>query len=201
MKYLHTNSFLPTYYALICFAVGALSSSWAQAQELSREETKALLIEIKQLKKDLPRFQAMKIENGQLSSKIISQEQTLSQKQAEQAKYSDKLLKEKDEAIEYEESLLKDLLANKKNTRCAFAVQIGAYQSRDLSQYSSQYPKFIVEPGDDGLKKYSIGIFESYHEARAFSRFLNSVGAQTYVVGFYSGSRVPDLRDMTECTF
>lgn len=89
----------------------------------------------------------------------------------------------------------------RKEGKCSFSVQIGAYKNKDLTQYMESNPNFLVEVDSNGFKKYLLGYFTSYWEALSFSKHLNQNGAQSYVAGFLWGKRIPDLKDMTECIF
>jgi len=180
------------------------------AQELSKEEKKALLKEIKALGSDLDKFKAMKDDYYELDEQVTAKHAVIVQKKAD-LENSNKNLSKKDDAIEYLQEQLRKLKGQvgevnatkqgRGSHDCAFSVQIGAYKVKDLTQYMDSHPNFGVEVGEDGLKRYTLGYFTSYWEAKSFSKYLDGHGGQTYVVGFYKGERVPDLKDMTQCTF
>lgn len=175
-----------------------------------KAEKKKLLAEIKALNKNLNQFKQMKEEDSQLNADILEKTRQISQRKSD-TNTSAEDIKKKDEGIEYlEEQLRKlkkqypDVNASKQGRGshdCAFSVQIGAYKSKDLTQYMDNNANFGVETNDAGVKKYTLGYFTSYWEAKSFSKHLDGAGAQSYVVGFYKGQRIPDLKDMTQCTF
>lgn len=192
---------------LLFFAlVGALPS----LAQLSKDEKKKLLQEISALSKDLEGFGAQKKELAKMEEDQKIRNAQLIQKKAD-AQNTDKSIQEKDESIAYYEEMLRKLQKdrpevnatsqNRSNRDCVFRVQIGAYKNKDLTQYMEKNPNFTVEQGEDGLKKYILGYFTSYWEAKNFSKYLTKAGGQSYVVGFYKDKRVPDLKDMTQCTF
>ena len=176
--------------------------------QLDKKEAKALKKEIKALKGNLIAFKRMKDDDKALNEEISQKHQEILSKKA-QDNTSQTDLGKKDDAIAYLQERINKLNGDEVNaTRqgrgahdCAFSVQIGAYNNTDLTQYMDNHPNFGVEIDDSGLKKYTLGYFSSYWEAKSFSKYLDSRGAISYVVGFYKGERVPDLKDMTQCTF
>lgn len=180
------------------------------AQDLSKDEIKKLKKELENLYKKPEQFKQLKDESNTLEGDITAKNAQIVQKKADIETLNKDIIK-KDEAIEYlEEQLRKakkdhpEVNASKQGRGtgdCIFSVQIGAYKNRDLTQYMDNNPNFGVESDTDGFKKYTLGFFTSYWEAKNWSKYLDSHGAVTYVVGFYKGKRVPDLKDMTQCTF
>lgn len=177
---------------------------------LSKDEKKQLQKEIANLAKDLEGFGKQKKELAKIEESVKAKNAQLLQKKAD-AQNMEKSLAEKDESIAYYEEQLRKIQKDRpevnatsqerKMRDCMFSVQIGAYKSKDLSQYLDNNPNFIVEQGENGLKKYMLGYFTSYWEAKNFSKYLDKAGAISYVVGYYKKNRVPDLKDMTQCTF
>lgn len=176
--------------------------------QLTKEETA-------QLKKELSKFSVeklkqMKNELASLDEQAATRNAQIVQKRTEVGNIQGDVAK-KDEGIEYLEEQLRKLKGQlgevngtkqgRGNHDCSFSVQIGAYKNQDLTRYMEQHPNFGVERDESGFKKYTIGYFTSYWEAKSFSKYLDQTGAQTYVVGFYKGKRIPDLKDMTQCTF
>lgn len=191
---------------IFTFLIAVLPAS-LRAQ-LSKEEIKALKKEIKALSANLSAYKKMKDDDLAWDQQVNKKHQEILSKKAQVNTFSNDL-KKKDDAIEYLQEQINKLKGDEVNaTRqgrgnhdCAFSVQIGAYNNTDLTQYMDNHPNFGVEIGESGLKKYTLGYFSSYWEAKSFSKYLDSKGAITYVVGFYKGERVPDLKDMTQCTF
>lgn len=185
---------------------------WAPSlkAQLDKDEKKQLLAELKSFQKNLEAFQALKQQSESAEEKVSSLRSQIENKRAENTQLTSQIRK-KDEGIEYLQEQLRKLKGDvtevnatrqgRGDHECAFSVQIGAYRNQDLTRYMDSHPNFGVELGDNGLKKYTLGFFTSYWEAKSFSKYLDSQGAQTYVVGFYKGERVPDLKDMTQCTF
>lgn len=196
---------------MLLLTLGIVYSRGIYAQdELSQDEVKQFRKELKALKKDLSRFKSMKEEDSSLEEKVSEKLAYIVQKKAELANWKQDLSK-KDDGIVYLQEQLRKLQKDvgevnattqgRGDHDCSFSVQIGAYKNKDLTQYMDQQPNFGVEEGEGGFKKYTLGFFTSYWEAKSLSKYLNAQGAQTYVVGFYKGERIPDLKDMTQCTF
>ncbi len=185
---------------------------WAPSlkAQLDKDEKKQLVAELKSFQKNLEAFQALKEQSTSAQSQVSTLQSQIEEKKAENTQLTSQIRK-KDDGIEYLQEQLRKLKGDvtevnatrqgRGDHECAFSVQIGAYRSQDLTRYMDSHPNFGVELGENGLKKYTLGFFTSYWEAKSFSKYLDSQGAQTYVVGFYKGQRVPDLKDMTQCTF
>lgn len=196
------------YFSILLITIFLGSFSVMKAQELSREEKKALLKEIKALKKDPAKLQGMKNRNQRLAEQIASKSQEINQLKTQTGVNQNEIQK-KDEGIEYLQEQLRRLRKEVEEVNatrlgrdaydCSYTVQIGAYKNKDLTQYMDQSPNFGVETDETGFKKYTLGFFTDYFEAKYFSEYLNNTGAQTYVVGYYKGERIPDLRDMPDC--
>ena len=191
--------------------LGATLPTQAQSQlPLSKEQKKQLQKEVAALAKDLEGFQKQKKELARLDEDATAKNAQALQKKAD-AQKMEKDLQQKDESIAYYEEQLRKLQKDRPevnatsqeraNRDCIFSVQVGAYKNKDLTQYMDKSTNFIVEQGEEGFKKYMLGYFTSYWEAKNFSKYLDKAGAQSYVVGFYKKKRVPDLKDMTQCTF
>jgi hypothetical protein len=200
MKY-----YKPSYSFLIFVLLGLCQPIYAQ---LTKEETAQLKKEIGKL--SVEKLKQMKDERASLDEQAATRNAQIVQKRAELGNIQNDITK-KDDGIEYLEEQLRKLkgqIGEVNGTKqgrgshdCAFSVQIGAYKNQDLTRYMEQHPNFGVETDESGFKKYTIGYFTSYWEAKSFSKYLDQTGAQTYVVGFFKGKRIPDLKDMTQCTF
>ncbi len=71
-----------------------------------------------------------------------------------------------------------------------YAVQIGAFEKRDLALYSENFVNF-KEIKNDGFNKYALGNFASLEEAKAFRKELVDLGMKDAFIGFYqNGERL-----------
>ncbi|MEQ9468873.1 MAG: Ezrin/radixin/moesin family protein [Ekhidna sp.] len=77
-----------------------------------------------------------------------------------------------------------------------FKVQIGAFEQKDLKKYDNS-PNFSAED-ENGLQKYTIGVFRDYWEADTFKKYLREMGVKdAWVVSYKDGTRVP-IKDVLE---
>ncbi len=196
-------------YCFLTSAVLLLISINTTYAQLSRTERTTLQQEVKAYKRNLEAFKQFKEDRVMAEAKLNKAQTDLVNKRAELQTLNQELSK-KDDAIESLQEALRRVRSEmgevnaarqgRGGVDCEFSVQIGAYENRDLTQYMDNHPNFAVEQSN-GLKKYTLGYFTSYWEAKSFSKYLDKSGAQTYVVGYFKGERVPDLKDMTQCTF
>ena len=83
------------------------------------------------------------------------------------------------------------------NDGVVFKVQIGAFRNKDLSKFLNNHPNFSGEE-EDGMRKYTLGIFREYYEADEFKKYLRAMGvADAWIVSYKDGTRVP-LKDVLE---
>lgn len=183
------------------------------AQELSKAAERQLLEELKGLRKDPAKLKRMQREDKDLANDIKQQQMFYERQYQNRENLLDDLGK-KDSTIFY----LRDLVIKKENqnrtltssrdttslvsrpnldnAKAYFRVQIGAYRNRKLAKSLQTNYKFITEQGSDGLKKYMIGDFLSYEEAKSLTKYLTRQGAQAFVVGYLDNKRLSTLRQM-----
>ncbi|MDA8706952.1 Ezrin/radixin/moesin family protein [Cyclobacteriaceae bacterium] len=74
----------------------------------------------------------------------------------------------------------------------AFKVQIGAFQNKDLSKYLDKSDSFFGEVGEDGLMRYTLGVFTDYWEADTFKKYMREMGvSDAWIISYRDGVRVP----------
>ena len=79
-----------------------------------------------------------------------------------------------------------------------FKVQIGAYKGIDLKKYFDNYKNFSGEIGEDGVLKYTLGVFTDYWEADQFKKYLREMGVKdAWVVSYKDSQRIP-IKDALE---
>ncbi|MCS6822642.1 MAG: hypothetical protein NZ551_12355 [Microscillaceae bacterium] len=194
-----------------------LSPLTLKAQKLSKEETKKLKAEIKELSYSIEKYHEMKKQLQETQAKIQSLKEKIAQLQP-QAEESTQDLKRKQEIhdklkaeIDKIKKSIKEVNATQQGGRnpqegIMFKVQIGAYKNRDLTQYMDKHPNFgiTIDPADN-LKKYTLGYFSYYWEAKYFAlylnKFLKEVGQNSFVVAFKDGKRVNDIREIPQGYF
>lgn len=199
-------------YIALTLLVSILSNS-LYAQTMSRAEERQLLEELKALQKDPYRLLQMKKQNENLANEILQKEKFFSLQNANREALIDELGKKdsvtfylRDQVIKMENRNLTSgsigdttSLINRPslaNTKAFFRVQIGAYRNKRLAKNLNTKYKFITEVGGNGLKKYLIGDFPSYEEAKKLTQYLARKGAQAFVVGYLDNKRLSSLRQM-----
>ncbi|WP_103072516.1 SPOR domain-containing protein [Aquimarina sediminis] len=71
-----------------------------------------------------------------------------------------------------------------------YAVQIGAFESKDLSLYSENFVNFR-EIKSEGFNKYALGNFETLDEAKVFRRELVRLGfRRAFIASYQNGERI-----------
>ncbi|SHJ36700.1 SPOR domain-containing protein [Aquimarina spongiae] len=74
--------------------------------------------------------------------------------------------------------------------KVVYAVQIGAFEEKNLSLYSDNFVNF-KEIKSEGFNKYALGNFETLNEAKKFRRELVKLGFRNAFIGSYqNGKRV-----------
>jgi hypothetical protein len=191
-------------YYLIFILLFVFTYSKAQTQDDKALKKEVRKLKIEQLKKLNEQIAQAEQENNEKMAQITTKRNELNRLNEDEIKKRDEgiaYLEEKMRKAKKDRPEVNATKPDRANTKCSFSVQIGAYKNKDLTQYMESSPHFGIEIDEQNFKKYTLGFFTSYWEAKSFSKYLNQMGAQTYVVGFYNGKRIPDLKDMTDCTF
>lgn len=77
------------------------------------------------------------------------------------------------------------------NKGVVFKVQIGAFMQKDLSKYLDNARNFSGEE-ENGVRKYTIGVFRDYWDADTFKKYLREMGVKdAWIVSYRDGQRVP----------
>ncbi|MBP2831547.1 SPOR domain-containing protein [Aquimarina sp. U1-2] len=74
------------------------------------------------------------------------------------------------------------------NDQIVYAVQIGAFEERNLSLYSENFVNFR-EIKKEGFNKYAIGNFETLNEAKKFRRELIKMGFRNAFIASYQNDK------------
>lgn len=92
-----------------------------------------------------------------------------------------------------------EVRVEKKETKgLVYKVQIGSFKSKDLTKYFDNNPNFSGDVDQDGVKKYTIGVFTDYWEADKFKSALREMGVKgAWVVAYKDGHRV-EMKDARE---
>jgi seryl-tRNA synthetase len=180
------------------------------AQKSSKEEERALKNELRDLQRNLEKYQQMKTDDKELSDMIKNkqaqknqlnyQKSTLSQQLAERETAVAKLNRELANANTTNTNIPRKLTSGNdgKIHEVVYRVQVGAYRNPKLARMLNKNVNFSIEEGENGAKKYMVGNFNNYKEAKRFCEKLVNRGAQAYVVGYLDGQRVVNLKQMPQ---
>jgi outer membrane murein-binding lipoprotein Lpp len=79
-----------------------------------------------------------------------------------------------------------------------FKVQIGAFRRKDLAKYFENNPNFGGEATEEGVQRYTIGVFRDYWEADLFKKYMRDMGVKdAWIVPYKDGQRV-EMKDVLE---
>ncbi len=170
------------------------------AAQMSKDEAKEWKKRIKALEPE--QYKTLIEENKSLKSQVSSLKNELSS-------VDDRIAVKDDQISQYEgqiSDLRNQVAAAKKapapkpvekagsideSTGVVFKVQIGAFTNKDLTKYLKASDNFSGE-SEDGVKKYSLGVFRDYWEADTFKKYLREMGVKdAWIVSFKDGKRVP----------
>lgn len=179
-------------------------SSSLFAQDLSKEEKKALLAEIKEMKKSPEKLLKLK-QDLEFSDIVVEQQTDIIADLKKEAQQKEIALSEtKSQLLDAQEALAtaqktvdnmqrsgSNAPLNHDGTK--YRVQIGLFKSLDISQMLED-PKFIVHEFIDGVHRYSIGNFNTEEEAEAFKVQMRKFGLSGAFVSTYTnGLRTDNL--------
>ncbi|TAF64804.1 MAG: hypothetical protein EAZ55_10395 [Cytophagales bacterium] len=192
------KSILLSFLFIISFA------AWSQAQ-ISAEEKKSLQLEIKTFGRNLPTYKAFKDSVNTMNNRLNLIKTDATKIASELAKKRNEV-RDKEAAIQALQVQIAELEKNKgSNTgsgrNIVFKLQIAAFEKNSqLGSFLEKYPKFVLYETDpsDNMKKYTIGYFRHYFEAKQLEKFLTDMGAKVFVVGYENGKRVNDIKKLTD---
>ena len=78
-----------------------------------------------------------------------------------------------------------------------YAVQVGAFEQKDLGLYSESFVNFR-EIRKEGFNKYALGNFESLEEAKIFRKELVDLGIKDAFIGFYQNGERQHIEEIED---
>ena len=162
------------------------STSVEEYKELveGKEDAEAAIVDMES------EVSALNEENARLQQELEGAQAAL----LEQAK-----VEASEEAVDDDNAFADDSAPMKTDSKgIVYKVQIGAYKNFDLKKYFDNNANFSGEIGDDGLYRYSIGVFSDYWEADQFKKYMREMGVKgAWVVSYKNGERI-DIKDALE---
>ncbi len=189
------------------------SGSQSYAQELSRDEVKAIKKELKQYRKDPMSYQKLKDEHRLFRKQKEDAERQLSALRVDQGQGNDQLARKQEEVSDLNNQLmsaqstiqrLEAELANRPTTTMdpppmprdnflaglVYRVQIGAYRKATVPGQAESSDQMTVE-SSDGMQKILIGNFRNYDEAKELGDYFKRIGLRdAWVVPYRDGQRI-----------
>lgn len=164
---------------------------------LSAEEYKVLLDRNKELESKNSSLQAQK--NG-FDSNLADKDNQISLLQDQVADLKDQLAEEISKKPEPAPQRSGPAVGSRIDDQkgVVFKVQIGAFKQKDLSKYLEAGDNFSGEVDENGLMRYSLGVFRDFWDADTFKKYLREMGVKgAWVVSYKDGQRVP-IKDVLE---
>ena len=194
---------------LVLFFAGICTEVSAQMSKKEQKEWKKRIKRLtpEQYKTLLDDNKALKSENASLKAELAGVDDAQADKDEQIAQYQDQVAGLKDQ-LATSIAKQKELAAQPSGPSIGsnidaskgvvFKVQIGAFKNKDLSKYLDAGENFSGETDENGLKRYSLGIFRDYWEADTFKKYLREMGVKdAWIVSYKDGSRVP-IKDVLE---
>lgn len=195
---------------LILFLVFFGSQSFAQ--ELSKDEVRAIKSELKDYRKNPEAFQRLKDEHRLYQKQMQEFERQLNALRADQGQESDQLARKQQEVADLNQQLMQaratiqqlqtELTSQPERpviqptdkpdwmNGLVFRVQIGAYRKKPVPGQASTSDRMTVE-SEDGMQKILIGNFRVYDEAKELSDYFKQIGLKdAWVVPYRDGIRI-----------
>ncbi len=191
---------------LVLAVLLAFGISTQVTAQMSKSETKEWKKRIKRLTPEqyktlLDDNKSLKSENASLKAEMAGVDDRVADKDAQITQYQDQVADLKDQLSESMAKLQEaqsapsgpSIGANIDDSKgVVFKVQIGAFKNKDLSKYLEAGDNFSGETDENGLKRYSLGVFRDYWEADTFKKYLREMGVKdAWIVSFKDGQRVP----------
>ena len=186
----------------IIFVLGIFTETVAQMSKKEQKEWKKRIKRLtpQQYKTLLDDNKSLKSQNASLNAELSGVDDKIADKDDQIAQYQDQvadlksqlsasIAKQKAAAANSGPSIGSRIDDSK---GVVFKVQIGAFKNKDLSKYLDAGDNFSGEVDENGLRRYSLGVFRDYWEADTFKKYLREMGVKdAWIVSFKDGQRVP----------
>ncbi|MDE0471730.1 MAG: Ezrin/radixin/moesin family protein [Ekhidna sp.] len=172
------------------------------AAQMSKKEAKEWKKRIKKLqpeqyKRLLDEHKSLKGQVNSLKAEINNVDDRTAEKDQQIATYQQQVSNLREELGQAQAQLKAQNVASNntgggidESRGVVFKVQLGAFRQKDLQQYDTS-SNFSAE-NEDGLQKYTIGVFKDYYQADKFKKYLREMGVKdAWVVSYRDGQRVP----------
>lgn len=177
----------------VFFVVLYLSQAgFAQVEVAEGEKIKQ---ELKDFYKNPKKFKQLKQQGALLDSQLQAKQAYINQLKAMFDEYADRTETAIPQvaALENQQRYWKRQ-AKRNQSGVYFKVQIATLKEFAKVNFTIQKTYLLIEPDSKEKKRYLLGNFKSYKEAKRFSDFLHRhEGLDCYVVGYEHGKRIASL--------
>lgn len=162
-------------------------------KQLTPEQYKNLLDENKSMKGQVT---SLKTELSNVDDRMAEKDEQILTYQSQVGDLRQELSKAKTQAAS--QPAANENPANlEENKGIVFKVQVGAFRKKDLSEFAANARGFGIDE-EDGLMKYTMGVFREYWDADTFKKYLREMGAkQAFIAAYKDGQRV-DMQTVLE---
>ena len=189
---------------ILLFCVVFTFDASAQMSKKEKKEWKKRIkaLSPEQYKTLLDDNKSLKSQNASLKSEVAGAESRIADKDNQVSMLQDQVADLKDQLSD---ALAKPAPEPPKRRQgiddqkgVVFKVQIGAFKQKDLSKYLEASENFSGEVDENGLRRYSLGVFREYWDADTFKKYLREMGVKdAFIVSYRDGQRV-DIKDVLE---
>ena len=156
-------------------------------KKLEPSQYKQLLDENKSLKGQLT---SVKTERDNLDERIAEKDEQIASYNQQVSSLNEELAAAQSQQKAENVAAAKTGGTINENEGVVFKVQLGAFRQKDLKDYDNS-PNFSAED-ENGLQKFTLGVFRDYYKADTFKKHLRSMGVkEAWVVSYRDGQRVP----------
>ncbi len=163
-------------------------------KQLTPEQYKNLLDENKSLKGQVT---SLKTELSNVDDRIAEKDEQILTYQSQVGDLRQELSKAKTQAAAQPVVTNENPADLEENKGIVFKVQVGAFRKKDLSSFAANARGFGIDE-EDGLMKYTMGVFREYWDADTFKKYLREMGAtKAFIAAYKDGKRV-DMQTVLE---
>ncbi|MEQ9302877.1 MAG: Ezrin/radixin/moesin family protein [Marinoscillum sp.] len=182
-------------------AVGFNANAQLSKQEKKEWKKRIKALEPEQFKTLVEENKSLKSQTASLKNELSGVDDKLADKDDQISSLQSQVSKLRDELAEANSKPAQPVNVDKgginESVGVVFKVQIGAYNSKDLSKYGAQAKNFSQET-ENGLNKFTVGAFRDYWEADTFKKYLREMGVKdAFIVSYKDGQRV-DIKEVLE---
>lgn len=182
---------------ILCFGVAFNASAQMSKKEAKEWKKRIKKLEPEQYKQLLDENKSLKGQVTSLKTELNNVDDRIAEKDQQIVTYQQQVsdLREELSRAQTQQKPVNVATTNtggnvEEDKGIVFKVQLGAFRQKDLKEYDNS-PNFSAED-ENGLQKFTLGVFRDYYKADKFKKHLRSMGVkEAWVVSYRDGQRVP----------